>query len=99
MHRTTLPHPPPALALFEPSRPLAAETAWPCNVYSMVPYLGVIFLPLAFAIGGFGFFDAQRKNRPKESRGAIRSIALSLILLAVQIFLWWLLYIIPEIQL
>lgn len=97
MQRVRLKEDPPVITrLFEPQRPLVHETAWACNVYSMVPYLGVLFLPLAFAFGGLGYFDAQRKKHPKETRGAINSMILSMWLLAVQLFLWWLLFLIPE---
>lgn len=82
---------------FQSNRTIVRDTAWACNVYSMVPYLGILFLPLALAVGSFGYVDAQRKNEVTEVRFAIRSIILSLVLLAAQLLLWWLLYVIPEI--
>ncbi len=82
---------------FQSKSTVAHDTAWACNVYSMVPYIGILFLPLAFAFGSFGYVDAQRKNEPTEVRFAVKSIILSLVLLAAQLVLWWLLYLIPEI--
>jgi hypothetical protein len=47
---------------FQPNRTIARDTAWACNVYSMVPYIGIVFLPFAFDFGSFGYVDAHRKN-------------------------------------
>jgi hypothetical protein len=63
----------------------------------MVPYLGILFLPAAFVVGGFGYVSSRRNEQPKESRIAITSLLLSFFLLVAQLFLWSLLYIIPEI--
>ena len=82
--------------LFEKNENSAAYTAWACVVYSMVPYLGILFVPFAFAVGGFGFLAAHRKPHLGGRRLALASIGLSFVILAFQIFLWWLLYIIPE---
>ena len=83
--------------LFGQRAPLVSDTAWACTVYSMVPYLGILFVPLALAIGGFSYFDAQRKREPGDRSTALFCVVLSLMLLVVQIVLWWLLYLIPEI--
>lgn len=74
----------------------ASQIAWACFVYSLVPYLGLLFVPLTFAAGGLGYFAAYR--RPEIGGGGLASatVGLSFPVLAVQIFLWWLLYIIPE---
>ncbi len=83
--------------LFEQNKNSAAQTAWACLVYSMVPYLGILFVPFTVLIGGFGFVTALRQPQVGGRRLSLISIAVSFIVLAVQIFLWWLLYIIPEI--
>ncbi|MET0752438.1 MAG: hypothetical protein ABWZ66_03655 [Pyrinomonadaceae bacterium] len=82
--------------LFERNENSVAHTAWACVVYSFVPYLGILFVPLAFLVGGFGYFVSYRQPNLGGRRLALACIALSFIVLAIQIFLWWLLYIIPE---
>lgn len=83
--------------LFQQNKNSVAETAWACVVYSMVPYLGILFIPFAFLTGGAGYLVAWRRPHLGGRKMAVASIALSILVLAVQIFLWWLLYIIPEI--
>jgi hypothetical protein len=83
--------------LFGQRPALVSDTAWACTVYSMVPYLGILFVPLALAIGGFSYWRAQMKREPGDGRTALLCVVLSLMLLAVQIILWRLLYLIPEI--
>lgn len=85
--------------LFEENKNNVAQTAWACVVYSMVPYLGILFIPFAFLIGGAGVVVAHRQPQLGGRKLAVSCIALSAFLLAVQIFLWYLLYIIPEIGL
>ena len=81
---------------FDKNENSAAYTAWACVVYSMVPYLGILFVPFAFVVGSFGFLVAQRKPHLGGRRLALVCIGLSFAILVFQIFLWWLLYIIPE---
>lgn len=82
--------------LFEINRNPVAETAWACCVYSFVPYLGILFVPFTFLIGSLGFAAAVRNPELGGRKMSLASVGLSFIVLAVQIFLWWLLYIIPE---
>src|SRR4051794_37643239 len=91
------PHPTPAMSLFPVNRNAMSDTAWACVVYSMVPYLGILFVPLAFTIGGIGYAVSLRRPHLGGKRIAMVSVALSFGILIVQVFLWWLLYIIPEI--
>ena len=83
--------------LFEQNKNTVSQTAWACLVYSLVPYLGILFIPFTFFIGGFGYFTALRRPHLGGRRLALISIGISFVVLGVQIFLWWLLYIIPEI--
>lgn len=73
-----------------------ADTAQACIVYSLVPYLGIIFVPVALAVSGFGFVRSRQRRR-HEPRRFVLCAGLSLVVLAVQVFLWWLLYFIPKI--
>lgn len=83
--------------LFDDDTPLTSNMAWACTVYSMVPYLGILFLPLAFVMGGLRYAAGRRQNDAAETRTALICLVVSLGLLAVQMILWWLLYLIPEI--
>ena len=82
--------------LFEQNKNQISQTAWACLVYSMVPYLGILFVPFTFIIGVFGYAAALRQPQIGGRKLALISIAISFVVLAVQIFLWWLLYIIPK---
>jgi hypothetical protein len=84
-------------ALFDVETSAVTQTAWACVVYSMVPYLGILFIPFAFAISWFGFISA-RTNVAQNRRLAALCIGLSVAILLVQIGLWWLLYLIPKIS-
>jgi hypothetical protein len=85
--------------LFEENKNTVSETAWACVVYSMVPYLGILFIPFAFVVGGFGYLVSYKRPQLGGRKLAAACIGLSVLVLAVQIVLWWLLYIIPEIGL
>ena len=87
---------PDAENLFDENKNSASATASAFVVYSLVPYLGILFCPGAFLMGGIGVFISHRKPYLGGGRTSIYSIALSVIIFAIQILLWWLLYIIPE---
>lgn len=82
--------------LFETNENAIAQMAWACCVYSFVPYIGIVFIPLTFLIGGAGVFASFQRPWLGGRKLSLVSISLSLIVLAIQILLWWLLYIIPE---
>jgi hypothetical protein len=84
--------------LFAQNKNTVAQTASACLVYSLVPYLGILFIPFTFFIGGFGYITALRQPHLGGRRLALACIAVSFVVLAVQIFLWWLLYIIPGLE-
>lgn len=83
--------------LFEINRNPVSETAWACCVYSLVPYLGILFVPLTLIIGSAGFAVSVARPDAGGRKMSLASIGVSFIVLTVQLFLWWLLYIIPEI--
>ena len=76
----------------------AAATAFAFVTYALVPYLGILFCPGALVCGGWGLVRAWRA--PHAPAGAARasalSIALGLVVLCVQLVLWWILYKVPE---
>jgi hypothetical protein len=82
--------------LFEQNKNTISQTAWACVVYSMVPYIGILFIPVAFVVSGFGYAVARRQPHLGGRRLAVICIIASFTILSVQIVLWWLLYIIPE---
>ena len=81
--------------LFEINENGVSQTAWACFVYSLVPYIGIIFIPLTFIFGGFGVLNFYQRPDLGGRKLAMVSMTLSFVVLALQIFLWWLLYIIP----
>ncbi len=82
--------------LFQLNKNPVSETAWACFVYSLVPYLGILFVPLTIVVGSFGYAVALSQPQLGGKKLSLASIGLSFVVLAVQLFLWWLLYIIPE---
>jgi len=84
--------------LFEQDKNAISLTAWACVVYSMVPYLGILFLPLAFAVGGAGYIVSLRQPHLGGRRLAMICVVLSVVILGIQLLLWWLLYIIPQLD-
>lgn len=85
------------LNLFERNKNTVSHTAYACLVYSFVPYLGILFVPFTVGIGGFAYLSALQNPELGGRRMAKFSVLLSFVVLAVQILLWWLLYLIPEI--
>ena len=83
--------------LFEQNKNPVAETAWACFVYSLVPYLGILFVPLTFGISGLGCLHAVRKPHSGGKQLSLISFFLSFVVLAIQLVLWRLLYFVPKI--
>ncbi|MEZ5427167.1 MAG: hypothetical protein R2747_12930 [Pyrinomonadaceae bacterium] len=84
--------------LFQRNENTVSETAWACFVYSMVPYIGILFIPFTFIIGLFGVAVSYQRPHLGGRKLALISMGMSFIVLLIQIFLWWLLYLIPEIS-
>lgn len=82
--------------LFEINKNAGSEMAWASFVYSMVPFLGVLFIPVTLVIGIYGYTFAIRHPKLGGKKLSMVSMGLSFPVLGVQLFLWWLLYLIPE---
>lgn len=82
--------------LFKQNENSVSQMAWACFVYSLVPYLGILFIPFTILVGGFGYVVSLRQPYLGGRKLALVSFGLSFVVLAVQMLLWWLLYIIPE---
>ncbi|MDM7922698.1 MAG: hypothetical protein QUS14_10400 [Pyrinomonadaceae bacterium] len=75
----------------------ASQFAWACFVYSLVPYLGTIFVPVAVVSALIGLAAVNRRPAIGGGNQAASVIGLSVLVLSFQILLWWLLYVIPQI--
>lgn len=74
----------------------AATTALAFVTYSLVPYLGILFCPGAIVMGFVGLIKWQRAPYRGGRRASYSSIILGLVILCAQIFLWWILYKVPQ---
>ena len=74
----------------------ASTTALAFVTYSLVPYLGILFCPGAIVMGGIGLLRSVHAPRRSGRRASYASIILGLVILCVQILLWWILYKVPQ---
>lgn len=64
-------------------------------VYSLVPYLGVLFVPIT--MGALVWSLLGRRGSTARRSDHVLALFGGIGILAFQLFLWWLLYYIPEI--
>ncbi len=76
----------------------SAATALAFVTYSLVPYLGILFCPGAIVFGGIGLAVSFQNPQLGGRRSAAYSLLLGSLILAIQILLWRLLYLIPELN-
>jgi hypothetical protein len=74
----------------------ASTTALAFVTYSLVPYLGILFCPGALLMGGIGVYNSFRTPERGGRRASYIGVTFGLLIFCAQIFLWWLLYKIPE---
>jgi hypothetical protein len=74
----------------------ASTTAQAFVTYSLVPYLGILFCPGAVVMGIVGCLASYQTPERAGWRASFTSAAAGLLILGLQVFLWWLLYKIPE---
>ena len=74
----------------------ASTTALAFVTYSLVPYLGILFCPGAVLMGGVGLYNSYRVPERGGRRASYAGLALGVLILCAQLFLWWILYKIPE---
>lgn len=75
-----------------------ADTAKAFATYSLVPYLGILFCPGAVLLGTVGVVRSYRSDQVSSDRGrgvCAISLIVGLVVLAVQLVLWWILYQVP----
>ena len=73
--------------LFEEEKPFASSAVWACVVYSLVPFVGVVFVPFVFIFGVVGLVRGE---------STFRAMVGGIGILIVQLVLWWLLYVVPK---
>lgn len=65
--------------------------------YSLVPYLGIVFCPGAVVLGTVGVVRSYRSVTDNSVRSVCyASLIVGLVVLAVQLLLWWILYQAPK---
>ena len=76
-----------------------AGTARAFATYSLVPYLGIVFCPGAVVLGTVGVVRSFRSQpiAGESARGIYyASLVVGVVVLAVQLLLWWILYRVPQ---
>ena len=68
-----------------------AGTARAFATYSLVPYLGIVFCPGAVLLGTVGVVRGDSARR-----SCYVSLIVGVVVLAVQLLLWWILYQAPQ---
>ena len=74
------------VSLFEEKKPFASSAVWACVVYSLVPFVGVVFVPFIFVFGIAGIVRGEN---------VARAMGAGIGLVLIQSVLWWLLYVVP----
>lgn len=75
-----------------------AGTARAFATYSLVPYLGILFCPGAVVLGTVGVVRSYRSHEAGESSRGVCYVStiVGLVVLALQLLLWWILYQAPR---
>lgn len=81
---------------FMENRNGAAALALAFVTFSLVPYLGILFCPGSFVMGGVGLLYARRAPHRGGQRASWFSIVMAFVVCAAQLLLWWILYKVPE---
>lgn len=84
--------------LFQTEQNSVALSAWACLVYSLVPYLGILFVPFTFCFAAGGYAVSLRRSHLGGKRLSVKIFYLNFLVLITQLFLWHLLYFVPSIK-
>ena len=87
---------PMSTMLPEVNRNSASSTALAFVTYALVPFLGILFVPGAILIGAAGLFYSYRAPDRGGRRASFASIFFGVVILGVQIMLWWIIINVPE---
>lgn len=74
----------------------ASTTALAFVTYALVPYLGILFCPGALVMGGLGLYKSYVAPERGGRRASSYGIIFGLLIFGAQVFLWWILYKIPQ---
>ncbi len=74
----------------------AATTARAFATFSLVPYLGILFCPGALLMGSVGLIRSYKLPGMDGRRTSYLSLGVGSGVLCIQVFLWWILYRVPE---
>lgn len=77
-------------SLFGEKKSFTSSAVWACAVYSLVPFVGIVFVPFIFIFGVTGVL--------RGDSSALKAVAAGVLILAVQLVLWWLLYVVPKLN-
>ena len=74
-----------------------AATARAFATYSLVPYLGILFCPGAVVVGSVGLLSLNARSLADRysRRVCVISLLVGVVVLAIQLSLWWILYKVP----
>ena len=96
-------HPPPvskkrpmSTMLPEVNRNGASTTALAFTTYALVPFLGILFVPGAVLIGVVGVVYSYSAPHRGGRRAALASVFFGLVILCVQMVLWWIMVNVPD---
>src|SRR5919205_1368991 len=87
---------PMATVIPEPNRNPASTTALALTTYSLVPFLGILFVPGALFVGVVGFAYSYYAPQRGGRRASLASVLFGVVIMGVQIFLWWIIVKVPE---
>jgi hypothetical protein len=79
-----------------PNKNGASTTALAFVTYALVPYLGILFCPGAFLMGGVGLYKSYRAPERGGRRASYLGLTFALLIFCAQLFLWWILYKVPQ---
>lgn len=74
--------------MFDNEGNTAAAVALVLVISALVPYIGILFCPLAILAGGFGLFEAWIVPRTGGSRLAACCIVFGFVIAGAQVLLW-----------
>jgi hypothetical protein len=73
----------------------ASTTALAFTTYALVPFLGILFVPGAVLAGAVGLIYSYSAPHRGGRRASLASIFLGLVILCVQLLLWWIIIKVP----
>lgn len=74
----------------------ASSTAMAFVTYALVPYLGILFCPGAVLMGGIGLVRQWRVPNLGGRNAACAGVVFGIVIFSAQVFLWWILYKVPQ---